>query len=53
MFGGIASSFDDDVDAVCWKEMMLSDDPVAVKMPPAYEDNLNSFQKLMVINIVR
>jgi dynein heavy chain len=42
-FEGLASSFEDDVDAVIWKDLMLSDNPINVKLPPALEDKLNIF----------
>lgn len=52
-FEGLAASFEDDVDAVIWKDLMLNENPAAVKFPPVFEDRLNAFQKLMVINVTR
>lgn len=52
-FEGVPASFEDDVDAVIWRDMMLNDNPVSVKLPPAFEEKLNVFQKLMLINVCR
>jgi len=42
-FEGLADSFEDDVDALIWRELMLSDAPASVKLPPVFEDKLSLF----------
>lgn len=52
-FKDISQSFKDRVDAVTWKDMLKSEDPHLIPLPSAFEDRLTSFQKLMLLKVVR
>lgn len=52
-FKDIAKSFADSQDAQIWKRILASPEPAKIDFPPLYEDRLSSFQKLMVLKVIR
>lgn len=52
-FKSLVRSFEDTSDKVIWKSIMTSDEPHLIPMPPIYEDRLTTFQKLMLLKVLR
>lgn len=52
-FKGIVKSMEDTADKVIWKSIMTSDEPHLIPLPPLFEDKLTSFQKCMLIKVLR
>jgi dynein heavy chain len=52
-FKDIAKSFADAGDAVTWKSILSSEEPTRIPLPPLFEDRLTSFQKMMLIRVLR
>jgi len=52
-FKDISASFKDASDADIWRKFMLVDDPASLSLPTVFEDRLSSFQKLMLIKVLR
>lgn len=52
-FKDIAKSFADPGDAVTWKSILSSEEPTRIPLPPLFEDRLSSFQKMMLIRVLR
>ena len=41
------------MDAVTWKDIIKSEDPHMIPLPQVYEDRVTSFQKLMLLKVLR
>jgi dynein heavy chain, axonemal len=52
-FKDIAKSFADPGDAVTWKKVLASEEPTQIPLPPAFEERLSAFQKLMLVRVLR
>jgi dynein heavy chain len=38
---------------VTWKDVLKSEDPHLIPLPPIYEERLTPFQKLMLLKVLR
>lgn len=52
-FKGLVQSFEDTSDKVVWKSYLNSDEPFNIPLPPVFEDRLTSFQRLMLLKVLR
>lgn len=52
-FKDLANSFENEEDQKIWQDIMLSDAPNTLSLPAEYEERLTSFQKVMIINVLR
>lgn len=49
----ITKSFEDPSDRKIWKNIMETENPQKIQLPPIYEDRLTSFQKVVLIKVLR
>lgn len=52
-FKDITKSLQDTSDKIIWKEIMKTEDPHLINLPPIYEDRLTAFQKCMLLKVLR
>lgn len=52
-FANISKSFASAEDSAYWRQFMTSEEPQNLAMPPAFEEKLNPFQRLMLIKVIR
>lgn len=52
-FKDLSLSFKDKGDEVTWIEIMTSEEPSQIQLPPLFEERLTPFQKLMLIKSLR
>jgi dynein heavy chain len=51
-FADLSKSLQNPSDAATWREIMISEAPQNIKLPPEYEERCTQFQKLMILNIL-
>ena len=52
-YKNIVRSFEDPTDKVIWKQIVNSDEPHLIALPPMFEDQLSPFQKMSVLKILK
>ena len=52
-FKDISSSFADVGDKPVWKDIMKSETPMEIDLPPVFEARLTPFQKCMLIKVIK
>jgi len=52
-FKDLSKSFQEPNDTKIWKSIMTSENPQKISLPAIYEDRLSSFQKVMLLKLLR